>query len=178
MECWLLTADSSKGTVIIFHGFGGQKSSMLDKAEIFLKMRYSTLLVDFMGSGGSEGSQTTIGFYEALEVKDAFEYIKSKGEKNIILFGTSMGAVAIMKAEKDHKLSPSAIIIECPFGTMLQTVEARFKAMKVPAFPMASLLVFWGGYENDFNAFNHNPVDYAKQIYCPTLLLYGEKDIK
>jgi len=177
LEAWLIKTIPSKGTVIIFHGYSGQKASMLDKAEAFLSLGYSTLLVDFMGSGGSEGNQTTIGFYEAQEVKSAFDYMKNTGEKNIILFGTSMGAAAIMKAQKDYAMPASALILECPFGTMLETVQARFKAMKVPAFPMAQLLVLWGGLENKFNAFSHNPAEYAAYIHCPVLLLYGEKDI-
>jgi pimeloyl-ACP methyl ester carboxylesterase len=61
---------------------------------------------------------------------------------------------------------------------MYQTVEARFKMFQVPAFPMAGLLMFWGGVQNGFWAFSHNPVDYAKAIKCPTLLLYGLKDPK
>jgi len=176
IECWSIKADSSKGSVILFHGYGGEKSSMLDKAHVFLSLGYNALLVDFMGSGGSGGNQTTIGFYEAEEVKTAFEFLKSKGEKNIILFGTSMGAVAVMKAQNDYQLQVHSIIIECPFGTMLETVQARFSSMKVPGFPMANLLVFWGGVQNDFNAFKHNPADYAKSITCPVLLLFGEKD--
>lgn len=174
---WLIKADASKGTVIIFHGYGGHKSSMLDKAEVFLQLGYSTLLLDFMGSGDSEGNQTTIGFHEAQEVKDAFDFMHNRGEKNIFLFGTSMGAAAIMKAQKDYALKSKAILIECPFGTMLETVKARFHVMKVPPFPMAYLLVFWGGVENNFNAFGHNPQEYAKDISCPTLLMYGEKDV-
>jgi len=177
LECWKINADASKGTVILFHGYGGQKYSLLERATVFLDFGYSVLLVDFMGSGGSEGNQTTIGFYEAIEVKDAFEYVRGKGEKNILLFGTSMGAAAIMKAQRDYALPASAILIECPFGSMLETVQARFKVMKLPAFPMANFLVFWGGLENNFNAFAHNPAEYAKEITCPTLLLYGEKDI-
>lgn len=110
IECWKIKADSAKGTVIIFHGYSGEKSSMLDKAEEFLKLGYNTMLVDFMGAGGSEGNQTTIGFYEAQEVKTAFEHVKQSGEKNIILFGTSMGAAAILKAEYDYGLKPAAII--------------------------------------------------------------------
>jgi uncharacterized protein len=176
LDCWQINADSAKGTVLLFHGYGGEKSSMLDKADEFLKMNLNVLLVDFMGAGGSEGAQTTIGFKEAEEVKDCFEYIQKKGEKNIHLFGTSMGAVAIMKAINDYHIQPKSIMIECPFGTMYQTVCARFKIVKVPTFPMASMLMFWGGIQNGFWAFSHNPVDYAKNISCPTLLLYGEKD--
>src|SRR5688500_11372371 len=29
IECWSIKADSSKGSVILFHGYGGEKSSML-----------------------------------------------------------------------------------------------------------------------------------------------------
>lgn len=174
---WLIPVNNSKGTVIIFHGYSGNKASMLDKSDVFNELGYTTFLIDFMGSGGSEGNQTTIGFFEAEEVKSAFDYIKEKGEQRIILFGTSMGAAAIMKAVHDFDLKARAVILECPFGTMLETVEARFKLMKVPAFPMAHLLVFWGGFQNNFNAFAHNPEDYAKQMKLPVLLLYGAKDV-
>jgi esterase/lipase len=59
---------------------------------------------------------------------------------------------------------------------MYQTTAKRFSNMNVPAFPMAGLLLFWGGTLNGFWAFGHNPSEYAKNITCPTLLLYGEKD--
>lgn len=178
IECWRISSDDSGGTVILFHGFGADKSSMLDKAEIFLKLGYDTLLVDFMGSGGSEGNQTTIGFLEAEQVKTCFDYLIENGEENIYLFGTSMGAVAIMKSISDNGISPKGIIIECPFGSMYKTVSARFKTMNAPTFPMAELLVFWGGIQNGFWAFGHNPTEYAKHINCPTLLLYGAQDEK
>src|SRR5205085_9033661 len=100
------------------------------------------------------------------------------GVKNIYLFGTSLGAVAILKAIHDYHLQPAAIIIECPFGSMYQTTCARFRIIKVPPFPMAGLLVFWGGIQNGFWAFGHNPTMYARSVKCPTLLLYGEKDEK
>jgi alpha-beta hydrolase superfamily lysophospholipase len=178
IECWDIKTNNSKGTVILFHGFSGQKSSMLDKAEVFRELGYNTFLVDFMGSGGSEGDQTTIGYLEAEEVKSSLEYLESKGEKNIYLFGTSMGSVAIMKAMSDYDLKPKGIIIECPFGSMYKTVCARFKTLNAPSFPMAGLLVFWGGIENGFWAFGHNPTEYAKKISCPTLLMYGSQDEK
>ncbi len=179
IECWSIqqtVAKTAKGTIILLHGYSGQKSSMLDKSDALLAMGYNTFLVDFMGSGGSEGNQTTIGFYEAEEVKSCYDYLKKKGEKHIYIFGTSMGAAAAMKAIDDYKLQPEGLIIECPFGTMYKTVCARFNTMGVPTFPMAGLLTFWGGVINDFNAFGHNPEEYARKINCPTLLLHGAKD--
>ena len=180
IECWLVKtpSDSPKGTIILFHGYSACKSQMLDKAEEFINQGYHAMLVDFMGSGGAEGNQTTIGYKEAEEVKTCFEYLQSKQEKHIFMFGTSMGAAAILKAICDYNLNPSGIIIECPFGSMYKTTCARFTSLHVPAFPMADLLVFWGGIQNGFPAFSHNPTEYAKKVSCPTLLLYGEKDEK
>lgn len=178
IECWLIPVDSAKGTVALFHGYGGSKSGMLDRAEAFAQMGYTTLLVDFMGSGGSEGNQTTLGFHEAKEVQTVFDHLKTTGHQKLVLFGTSMGAVAIMKALHDHSLKPHAVILECPFGTMSETVKARFRTMGVLSFPMAQLLMFWGGVQNGFNAFGHNPDRYATKIDCPTLLMIGEKDEK
>ena len=176
IECWSIKKDSSKGTVILFHGYGGDKSLMLDKSDEFLKMGFSTILVDFMGSGGSEGNQTTIGYKESEEVKTVFDHLSKTGEKNIYLFGTSLGAAAILKSIDDYQLLPKGIMIECPFGSMYETTCARFRSMNVPTFPMAGLLVFWGGIQNGFWAFSHNPTKYAKSVQSPTLLMYGAKD--
>jgi pimeloyl-ACP methyl ester carboxylesterase len=134
--------------------------------------------VDFPGSGGSEGNQTTIGYKEATVVKDCYQYLQEQGEKNIYLFGTSMGAVAVLKAVHDYSIHPAGLILECPFGTMYQTTVSRFHTMHVPELPFAPLLVFWGGVQNGFWAFSHNPVTYAKKVQCPALLMYGRQDEK
>ena len=176
LEGWRIQVPKSKGTVILFHGYAGEKSSLISRSDEFNKLGYSTVLIDFMGTGGSEGNSTTIGFREAEQVHDCFESIQKTGEKNIILFGTSMGAAAILKALDDHSFEPSAIILECPFGSLYKTVSARFKLMGVPDFPLAAVLTFWGGVQNGYWAFGHNPSEYAKAVKCPTLLLFGERD--
>jgi hypothetical protein len=48
--------------------------------------------------------------------------------------------------------------------------------MRLPAFPSAELLVFWGGVQHGMNGFAHNPVDYASRVDCPVLLLHGQLD--
>jgi alpha-beta hydrolase superfamily lysophospholipase len=176
LECWSLQVPEAKGTVILFHGYSGEKSSLLARSNEFAALGYNTFLVDFMGSGGSEGHYTTVGFKEAEQVRDCFAHVQKSGEQNIYLFGTSMGAAAILKAMDDDALTPAGIILECPFGSLYSTVCARFKLMGVPAFPMAGLLTFWGGAQHGYWAFAHNPAAYAKSVKCPTLVLFGEQD--
>ncbi len=177
IECWHIRQPNAGDTVALFHGYGASKSSLLDKAERFRDMGYSVLLVDFMGAGGSQGNQTTLGYAESEQVQSCIDYLNTSGEKNVYLFGTSMGAVAIMKAVSEGA-KPSGIILECPFGTLYEAVRVRFSNAGVPSFPMVALIVFWGGLINGFWAFGHAPSEYARNINCPTLLLYGAADEK
>lgn len=175
IEIWENIIQNSKGIVLLFHGYSAEKSSLIKNAQYFNNKGYSTIMADFMGSGNSEGNQTTIGYFESKNVFDIFQYA-SQHNTNIIVYGNSMGAVSIMKAIHEYKISPTKVILECPFGTMQQTVENRFENMKVPSFPLSYLLTFWGGTLNGFWAFDHNPESYAESISQPTLLMYGAKD--
>lgn len=177
LAAWYIPTENAKGTVILGHGYRAMRSPLLPHAERFRKMGYNTLLLSFQGSGESEGNETTIGWEEAEEVKDAYNYLVSaKKEKNIVLFGISMGAASILRAISVYDLQPSHAIIECPFATMYWTTCNRFRNMGVPAFPTAGLLVFWGGLQGGFNAFAHAPYQYADKVKVPTLLMYGEQD--
>jgi uncharacterized protein len=178
VHAWFFEQNQAKGTVILAHGYASQKSNMLDRSEAFLAMGYSTLLIDFMGCGQSETYQTTMGFYEAQQIIDSFAHLQAQGHKNIILYGKSMGAVAIAKAMQHGALPAKALILESAFGSMYRTVCARFTGMGLPSFPMAALLSFWGSVQNDFWAFGHNPIAYAQNINCPSLVMVGEADDK
>lgn len=176
LEAWYIAAPGNKGTVLLFHGHGGNKSGVIKEAESFNKMGYNTLLVDFRAHGNSEGNTCTIGFDESEDVKLAFDYIKNKGEKNIVLWGISMGASTITKAVKDYQLDPAKVILEMPFGTIQDAVRGRLKIMGLPAEPIGTLLTFWGGTEHGFWAFGMKPEEYVTSIKCPVLLQWGRND--
>jgi pimeloyl-ACP methyl ester carboxylesterase len=173
---WLTQKENAKGTFILCHGYASERSSLLQHAYILDSLGYRCLLIDFQGSGNSKGNSTTIGFEESGQVSQAVNYMKNMGEENIYLLGNSMGAAAIMKALNDEPLPIRSVILESPFGSLLETVKSRFKIMKIPSFPMANLLTFWGGALNGFNSFNHNPKEYAIGIKCPVLLMRGALD--
>jgi pimeloyl-ACP methyl ester carboxylesterase len=95
----------------------------------------------------------------------------------VVLYGQSMGSAAILRALALHShLRIEAAIVECPFDSLLNTVGNRFRAMGLPAFPGAQLLIFWASVQQGFNGFGHNPAEYAEQVECPVLLLHGADD--
>lgn len=176
LEGWYLKADSAKGTVCLFHGHGGTKSGVFKEAEEFRKMGYNAFMIDFRAHGNSEGNTCTIGYDESEDVKLAYDYVKDKGEKNMVLWGISMGASTITKAIKDYQLTPKKVILEMPFGTIEDAAKGRLKIMGLPPQPLATLLTFWGGTEHGFWAFGMKPQEFVKDIHCPVLLQWGRND--
>ena len=178
LEAWYIPRAGNRGVVVLFHGHAGSKDSELKTAAIFGEMGYGTLLVDFYGSGGSGGSDTSIGFHEATDVARAYEYARHLpgGRTTTILHGESMGAAAILKAVAGGRLAPEAIIVEMPFDRLLSTVRHRFASMGLPSFPSAELLVFWGGWQQGFNGFEYSPAVDARSVAVPALLMNGDLD--
>jgi uncharacterized protein len=176
LEAWLITVNDAKGTVAMFHGHGSKKSAVLAEAREFNKLGYNTLLLDFRAHGNSEGNTCTIGYKESEDVKLAYDYVKASGEKNILLWGISMGAAAITKSVHDYQLTPSKVILEMPFGSLPDAVRGRIKMMHLPAEPLSTLLTFWGGTIRGFWAYNLKPEEYVKDIKCPVLLQWGRLD--
>jgi alpha-beta hydrolase superfamily lysophospholipase len=177
LEAWHIPAINPRALVIMFHGYAASKASLLLEAQAFHELGCETLLVDFRGSGGSTGNETTLGVYEADDVRKAVEHSRLlAGTTPLILYGQSMGSAAVLRAIAVKGVDADGVIVECPYDRLLSTVANRFSAMGLPAFPFAHMLVFWGGLQHGMNGFAHNPVEYAASVRSPALLMHGSRD--
>jgi uncharacterized protein len=178
LETWRIPGEQGRPLVLLFHGYAGSKTSLSGAAHEFHLLGCETWMVDFHGSGNSAGRTTTIGWDEAEDVaatlRKALEL--RSGNAPVILYGTSMGAAAILCAVHRFQLAPAALILESPFDRLLTTIGNRCQLLGLPSFPAANLLVFWGGVQGGFDGFAYNPVAYAREVRCPTLLLQGDQD--
>ena len=177
LDAWYCDQGQPTPLVILFHGYSAEKTSLLPEGHALLELGASVMLVDFRGSGESSESYTTIGALESEDVAAVARFANENlSHSSTILYGQSMGAVAILKAVHDHGIQPDAVILEAVFDTMLNTVRNRFHAMRIPSWPSAELLVIWGGQQWGFNGLRHNPVDYASSVHCPSLFMHGRDD--
>lgn len=177
LEAWYVPADASRGIVLMFTGYAQSKDSLLPEAAALHNMGYDALMLDFRGAGGSSGSDTTLGVRESKDVATAVEYARKvwPGQR-IVPYGVSLGAAAVLRSMAVGGVKPDAVILESPFDRLLSTVGNRFSSMGLPAFPASQLLVFWGSVQQGSNGFDNNPVDFARSVTCPALLLHGEQD--
>lgn len=176
LESVTIKADSAIGTVLMIHGHGSNKSALYPQALAFVKMGYNVCLTDLRAHGNSGGNTCTIGFNESIDVTTMYNLLKSEGEKNIILYGISLGAATITRSVAKDSLQPTKIILEMPFASLEDAVEGRVGMMNLPKQPLSTLLSFWGGTMHGFWAFSMQPKEYVKEIKCPVLLQWGAND--
>jgi len=176
LEAWYIKADSAKGTVILFHGLGSNKGNVLGEALEFNSFGYNTMLIDIRAHGNSEGIVNSIGYNESEEVKLAYDHVSKKGEKNIVLWGMSLGAVIITKAIGQYDLRPKKIILEMPFDRLQDHLRARARISGFPGEPFGFFVTFWAGLEQGYWGYGHKTSRYVKSINCPVLLQWGTND--
>lgn len=176
LEAWYMKADSSIGTVILFHGLSSNKGNILNEAYEFHSLGYNTMLVDIRAHGNSEGFANSIGYKESEEVRLAYEYVSKQGEKNIVLWGMSLGAVIISKAIWQYDLHPQKIILEMPFDRLQDHIRARARVTGFPGEPFGSFVTLWTGFEQGYWGYGHRTTKYVQKINCPVLLQWGNAD--
>lgn len=176
LEAWRANFPG-RPVVLMFPGYANSKDTLLKAAQEFQKNGFEPWMIDFRGCGGSSGSVTTIGWYEADDVAAVVAAVRAENPtRKVLLYGQSLGSAAILRAVGTGRARPDAIIAEAPFDSLLQTVGNRFSAIGLPRFPFAHLLTFWGGAQHGFNAFKHSPAEAARGISVPTLVMMGEND--
>jgi hypothetical protein len=177
LEAWHVPHPQPRGLVLLFVGYGGAKEGALTPAAKLFQFGFSSLLVDFRGAGGSSRSDQTLGIREAEDVIAAWQYAAAQWPGlSFYLYGVSMGGAAILRAVALADLPAHGLILEAVFDRLTTTTRHRFAAYGLPGSPAAELLLFWGGVQLGVDPFSHNPVEDAKSVTMPTLLLYGERD--
>jgi len=174
---WEIIVPNAQRQIILFHGYSSNKGDLLPIAHIFLQHQTNVVLVDFPGHGDSPYNWTTLGDREADVVNAVYTHYQQRSPYVPILFGTSLGASAILVAVHRYHIAPNGLILEMPYGSLYHTTKNRFRVMGFPVtFRFAELLVFWGSVQCGYNAFTLNPVEYAREVAVPILLLGGEND--
>lgn len=178
LAAWYVPIGEPRGTVVLFHGYRSERGSLAAEANAFRRLGFSTLQVDFRGSGASAGTVTSLGYDEAQDVKAAYDWAFGQNvNQKIYLFGVSMGAVAVLRSLRRYPdLHPSGLVLECPFASLLAASRGRVRSLHLPEEPLAHLLVFTGSLQNGFWGFQHDAVVYARAVRVPTLLHWGAHD--
>jgi uncharacterized protein len=144
---WYIPSGSGSGptgpTVVIVHGWGSNKSAMLDRAAL-LHDAYNLVIVDLRNHGQSEPMATTQGVREAGDVRAVIDWLEGEKEPNrIAAFGISMGGATVLNEVGDDDRI-DAVIVEATHATMASAAEARLERAGYPLSVPGSWAILLG----------------------------------
>ena len=167
---------SSGPTVVLAHGYGGNKSTMLPFAEL-LHDRYNLVLFDFRNHGQSTGTQTTQGVLEASDLKAVIGWLeKAKKPNRVAVLGVSMGGASALSEGLDDR-HVDALILDSTHATLASAVQARLTRQGYPlALPAAWGILLGGLIRTGEDMSAVDPVQLIGRFDRPILLVYGGRD--
>jgi hypothetical protein len=91
MAGWYVPARNG-ATIILLHGYGGNRTAMIWHAGILVKAGYGVLMYDERASGESEGDHRSYGWEDPADVGGALAYLNDRaGTGEIGIAGCSIG---------------------------------------------------------------------------------------
>ena len=155
---WHFQKNQNYKTILFFHGNAGKLDNRIYKLNEFSKMNVNYLIFAYRGFSGNDGNPSEIGLYDdALAAK---KWLNSKKieDKNIILYGESLGTAIALNLAKDYSFS--GVILESPFTSMETLAKSYY-----PYLPVKYLLK---DKYNSISKLNNNS--------APKLVMHGMGD--
>ncbi len=123
---WWLPGSQSKAGVVLMHGSGTDRRSMLERARMLKAAGYPVLLFDFQAQGESLGSHVTDGYLEALDARAAVEFMRQRGVEKVGIIGFSLGAAAAVLGPEEP-LPVDAMVLEALYPTVEEATANRIR---------------------------------------------------
>lgn len=124
---WLFKVPESKKIVLLCNGNKDNMSYQLHRIKALKNMGYSVLSFDYSGYGKSKGIPTEQQIYDDTSTMTAY-LRKQYDQKNIILYGYSIGCAAVIYAARRYSIP--TIILESPVPTIKILIENNFPILK------------------------------------------------
>ena len=174
-----LINNNSNVYVIIVHPYEARGSYMKYFIEKFYNMGFNILAIDLRTHGESEGKIYSLGYLERLDVLAWIKYINDNyNNVQIILYGISMGANAVMMCcNEDNTNNVKAIIEDAGFTNAYEQLKRRldmaYKFSFLPIVEATSLM------STIRLGFSFEDIDVKKRVAMskiPILFIHGDKD--
>ena len=171
---WVANRKGSCGAIVLLHGRGASRLSLVQRARLLFDAGYSVVLFDLSGHGESGGTTQGFGYSEGQDAARIIAFARRRfpGQK-IGASGSSLGAAAFVFAAR--QAPADAYVQEQLYETLRQTTARRMP------------FHFWRGLQADvllaqmplrlgLSADDVKPVDRLRKIGAPMLLLAGSID--
>jgi uncharacterized protein len=123
---WWVDMGSGSPVVLLVHGLGADRSSMVSRAELLKRHGFSTLLIDLQAEGETRGNAITLGHLESADVVAARDWLRQTAPgRKIGVIGTSLGGASVLLAPQPSGFD--AVVLESVYPRIGRAVENRIR---------------------------------------------------
>jgi pimeloyl-ACP methyl ester carboxylesterase len=179
IHAWLAGGRPGAGAVLLLHGVGANRESMLGRAQFLHDQGFTVLAPDFQAHGESPGAHVTFGARESLDAAAAMDYLHEVApDERVGVIGVSMGGAATLLGP--GPLGANAFVLESVYPTIRNAVSDRlatwFGPLGVVGRLFTSPLIHAVGSEIGVSESDLQPIARIGRIHAPLLLISGTKD--
>jgi len=164
----------AKRALIVAHGWWMYKEAVRAMVDYFPED--VIVLFDFRAHGQSDGSVSSIGYYEQEEVEEVFNFLrKNHPDLPIYGIGISMGASALLAAAQ--KVEFAGLVLESAFRRLDQAIEERFTYYTgLPTFPFMHVCKFLYYCFHGISMASINNIERIQNICTPVCIIHSRED--
>lgn len=179
LHAWLAAGRPGAGAVLLLHGVGSNRESMLGRAEFLHEQGFTVLAPDFQAHGESPGEHVTYGARESLDAASAMAYLHEVApQERVGVIGVSMGGAATLLGP--GPVPANAYVLESVYPTIRDALSDRLSTWFWPLSAVGRLftspLLSMVGSEVGVTESELQPIDRIGQIRAPLLLISGTAD--
>ena len=179
---YLPSKNPPKQLVILHHGYTSQARFMAIFAKFYhTRFDAAILAIDMRAHGQSEGFYLGFGWLEKDDTRLWIDKMNALLGQHlpVILHGVSMGASTILNlAGNNCPDQVKLVIADSGFSDLNRQFKRQFKEIfHLPVWPLLPLGSLWCQVILGFSFKTASPIQYAKNIKVPTLIIHGLKDM-
>jgi len=173
---WWCDLGGSSPVVLLLHSIRSDRSSMLGRATLLLRHRFSVLLIDLQGHGETPGAAITLGAREAADVRTAFDWLKRTAPgRHIGVIGCSLGGAAVLIGPQPAGFD--AVVLEAVYPRVGRAIENRIRIRLGPLAPaLAPLLTIQLYPRLHVSPHDLEPIRSIGRLGAPVLVVAGSRD--
>ena len=179
IHAWLMPGRPGRGAVLLLHGVGASRASMLGRAGFLHDAGFTVLAPDFQAHGESPGEHITFGALESKDAEAAIAFLRDNdpGER-VGVIGVSMGGAAAVLASTP--VPTDAFVLESVYPTIHDAVADRLGVWLGPlgffGHALAPAVIRVLGSSIGVSEDQLRPIDRIGCADAPLLLIAGTGD--
>jgi pimeloyl-ACP methyl ester carboxylesterase len=175
----MVPEDGRERAVVIVHGYTYCKVGSIKYAEMFRELGFNCIIYDHRNHGYSGKAPTTMGYYEAYDLKLVCDWAREKLGENAVVgtHGESMGAATVMmNIPLDDKLAFAAE--DCGYSSLSEQLAYNMKTQfHLPRYPFLAIASLFSKLRGGVLFGAVTPMkEVAKCKDVPVLFIHGEED--